>query len=178
MSKLQNVTPEQAQGELANVYADIKKQMGGVIQLFQALGNSTAALNGYLSIGGLLKGGHLSAVELETISLVTAQANSCEYCLSAHTVLGKKVGMKPEEILDARKGTTSDPKAKALISFVREVISEKGRTSDKSFSELQAAGYTDAQVPEIFLAIVQNIYTNYFNNFNGTKLDFPKVDSI
>lgn len=178
MTRLQNITPEQATGELVTTYDAIKKQMGGVVNLFQALGNNHQALTAYLQIGGLLKDSGLSAIELETISLLTAQLNGCEYCQSAHSALGKMAGMKPEEILSARNGHGSDAKSTALVRFVKEVISEKGRVSDSSFSALKSAGYTNAQVPAIFLSVVQNIFTNYFNNFNGTVVDFPKVEKI
>lgn len=179
MTRIKNIAPEQAQGEIATTYDGIKKAMGGkVINLFQALGNSNAALNGYLQVGGLLKSGHLSAQELETIALVSAQSNGCEYCQSAHTVLGKMAGLSEDQMVAVRKGTSTDPKTQALVGFVKEVLAEKGKISDTTFKNLQIAGYTDAQVPEIFLAITQNIYTNYFNNFNKTEVDFPKAQAI
>lgn len=178
MSRLNNVTPEQATGDLAATYGAIKKQMGGVVNLFQALGNNPSSLTAYLQIGGLLKDSGLSAVELETIALVSARTNGCHYCESAHSALGKMAGMKPEEILTVRKGEGSDTKSKALVHFVKEVISEKGRVSDATFNSIKAAGYNDSQVTAIFLSVAQNIFTNYFNNFNGTVVDFPKIEKV
>lgn len=178
MSRLQNVKPEQAQGKLAETYGAIKQQMGGVINLFQALGNSNEALNGYLAVGGLLKSGHLSATELETIALVSAQANGCEYCTSAHTTLGKMSGLSAESMVSIRKGQGENEKSSALVSFVREAIGERGRVSDQTLGRLKHAGFSDAQIPEIFLAISQNLYTNYFNNFNQTVVDFPAAPKI
>lgn len=178
MTRLQNVTPDQATGDLAQTYGAIKKQMGGVVNLFQALGNNHQALTGYLQIGGLLKESGLSAVELETIALLSAQMNGCEYCQSAHSALGKMAGMKPDEILSVRKGTGTDTKSTALVKFVKEVISEKGRVSDATFNSIKSAGYNDSQVTAIFLSAAQNIFTNYFNNFNGTVVDFPKIEKV
>lgn len=178
MSRLENVKPDKAVGDLAETYSAIKKQMGGVVNLFQALGNSSQALNGYLTIGGLLKSGHLSATELETIALVSAQTNGCEYCTSAHTTLGKMAGLSQETMISIRKGQGENDKSSALITFVREILSERGRVSDQTVNRLKTAGFTDAQIPEIFLAIAQNVYTNYFNNFNQTEVDFPAVTKI
>lgn len=176
MSRLNNVTPEQATGDLAATYGAIKKQMGGVVNLFQALGNNPSSLTAYLQIGGLLKDSGLSAVELETIALVSAHTNGCDYCESAHSALGKMAGMKPEEILSVRKGEGSDAKSKALVHFVKEAISEKGRVSDATFNSIKSAGFNDSQVTAIFLSVAQNLFTNYFNNFNGTVVDFPKIE--
>lgn len=178
MTRLNNVTPEQATGELATTYGEIKKQMGGVVNLFQALGNNPSSLNAYLQIGGLLKASGLSPVDVETISLVAAHTNGCGYCESAHTALGKMAGMKSEEILSARKGDGLDKKSKALIQFTKEVISEKGRVSDRTFHSIKEAGYSDSQITAVFLSIAQNILTNYFNNFNGTVVDFPKIEKV
>ena len=178
MSRLNNVTPEQATGELADTYGAIKKQMGGVVNLFQALGNNPNSLTAYLQIGGLLKSSGLSGVDLETISLVSAHTNGCEYCESAHTALGKMAGMKPEEILSVRRGVGLDPKSKALVQFVKEVVSERGHVSNETFNALKLAGYNDSQVTAIFLSVAQNIFSNYFNNFNGTVTDFPKIEKV
>ena len=178
MSRLNNVTPEQATGDLAATYGAIKKQMGGVVNLFQALGNNPSSLTAYLQIGGLLKDSGLSAVELETIALVSAHTNGCDYCESAHSALGKMAGMKPEEILSVRKGEGSDAKSKALVHFVKEAISEKGRVSDATFNSIKSAGFNDSQVTAIFLSVAQNLFTNYFNNFNGTIVDFPKIEKV
>lgn len=178
MSRIGYIAPEQASGKLAETYSAIKKQMGGVIKLFQALGNSDQALGGYLAVAGLLKEGHLSAKELETIALVSAQTNSCEYCTAAHTTLGKMVGFKQQETVDIRRGKAPDAKLQALVNFVREAISERGRVSNETFEKLREQGYTNEQVPEIYLAISQNVYTNYFNNFNGTEVDFELPESI
>jgi uncharacterized peroxidase-related enzyme len=178
MSRLNNVTPDQATGELAATYGAIKKQMGGVVNLFQALGNNQAALSGYLQMGELLKNSGLSAVDLETVSLVSAHTNGCEYCESAHSAIGKMVGMKPEEILSIRKGDGIDPKSKALVRFVKEAVAERGRVSDATFNAIKAAGYSDSQITALFLAIAQNLYSNFFNNFNGTIIDFPKIEKV
>lgn len=178
MSRIENIKPEQATGDLAETYGAIKKQMGGVVNLFQALGNSHQALIGYLTVGNLLKSGNLTAKDLETIALVSAQTNGCEYCTSAHTALGKMAGLSADAMLMIRKGQGADEKTQALIDFTKEVIGERGHVSDQTLTRLKKVGFTNSQIPEIFLSVAQNIYTNYFNNFNHTTVDFPAVPKI
>ena len=53
------------------------------------MARSPAVLDGYLSFAGALAGGRLGAKVREQIALTTAEANGCEYCLSAHTLIGR-----------------------------------------------------------------------------------------
>lgn len=178
MARLKSVKVEEAQGKTVELYSAIKGSLGGVPNLFQSLGNSPKALETFLGIGGGLKGSLLSGPEQGAIALVVAQANSCDYCLAAHTVLGGMQKLSPEEMAANRKGTSNDSKRKALIELTKEIVSEKGRVSDKSLSNFRSAGYTDAHVPEVLLSVIQNIYTNYFNNLNQTEIDFPLAPKI
>jgi len=178
MTRLKTITPEEATGETANVYGAIKSALGGIPNIFQGIANSPRALGIFLSIGEGLKSGLLSGAEQELIALAVAQKNSCEYCLSAHTVLGKMNGLNEQQMLDIRRGNSEDSKRQALIKLVSEIVSEKGHISDATLDNFRGQGYTDAHVPEVLLSIVQNIYTNYFNHINKTVVDFPKPPSI
>ena len=63
----------------------VKKQLGVVPNLFRVVGNSPAALEGYLGLNGALGKGELEAATRERIALAVAEVNACDYCLSAHT---------------------------------------------------------------------------------------------
>jgi AhpD family alkylhydroperoxidase len=39
------------------------------------------------------------------VNLVVSQVNECEYCLAAHTVLGKMNGLTDGQILEIRQGS-------------------------------------------------------------------------
>ena len=39
---------------------------------------------------------------MQAINLAVSQANECNYCLAAHTALGKMAGFSEEETLDLR----------------------------------------------------------------------------
>lgn len=176
MSRIAGITPDQATGHTAEVYSAIKKSIGSVPNLFQAVGVNSHVLQTYLGLGPSLK--LLSGAEQETVALVTSQINSCEYCLAAHTVIGGMYGLNKEETLDIRKGRSSDAKRNALAAFVTEVVAERGRVSDKAFSNLKQVGYTDAHIPEILLVVAATTFTNVFNNVNHTAVDFPAVEKI
>lgn len=176
MSRINAITPEQATGHTAEVYSAITKALGKVPNLFQAIGVNSNALQTLLGIGPSLK--TLTGAEKETIALVVAQLNNCGYCLSAHTLLAGMHGISKDETLNIRKGNSQNSKQKALINFVSEIVMEKGHVSDKTFSEFKEAGYTDAHIPDVLLAVVENFYTNFFNHINKTEIDFPLAEKV
>lgn len=154
----------------------VNKQLGVVPNLFRMVGNSPAALEGYLSLMGALGKGELPAQTRERIALVVAQVNGCDYCLSAHTYLGKNVAKLDEtEIIANRNGGSNDPKAAAAVLFAKQVADARGRVPDTDLDAVKAAGYSDAAVIEIVLNVALNIWTNYINTVAGTQIDFPVV---
>ncbi|MGT2439693.1 carboxymuconolactone decarboxylase family protein [Bradyrhizobium betae] len=46
----------------------------------------------------------LTAKQREIIALAVGQVNECQYCLSAHTLMGKGAGLSPDGIRKAREG--------------------------------------------------------------------------
>src|SRR3954467_11041657 len=96
----------------------VKKQLGVVPNLFRLVGNSPAALEGYLGLNGALAKGALEAPTRERIALAVAEINGCDYCLSAHSYLGKNLAkLSDAEIAANRSGGSSDQKAGAAVRF-------------------------------------------------------------
>jgi uncharacterized peroxidase-related enzyme len=139
--------------------------------------NSPVALETLLGIDGALKKGSLGAKEGEVVKLVVSQAAECDYCLAAHTLIGKKTGLSKEDVLAVRRGTpSSEPRLDTLAEFTRELISTKGTTPASTVEKLKAAGFTDTQIVEVVLAITSITFTNLFNRINDTVVDFPPAD--
>lgn len=142
------------------------------------MANSPAVLEGYLGLSGAFGKGSLSAKNREQIALAVGQANHCDYCLAAHSAIGRMVGLTPDQILDSRRGTAIDPKADAVIRFARKLVDERGRVSDADVAEVRAAGLNDGAIAEVVANVALNIFTNYFNHVAETDIDFPEVEPI
>ena len=154
----------------------VEKQLGVVPNLFRLVANSPAALQGYLGLSGALSKGALSAATRERIALAVAEINGCNYCLSAHTYLGKNLAkLDDAEITANRNGASNDPKADAAVRFAAKVARERGHVSDDDVRVVKLAGYDDAQVIEIVLHVALNTWTNYINEVAKTDIDFPVV---
>ena len=154
----------------------VKKQLGVVPNLFRVVGNSPAALEGYLGLNGALGKGELEAATRERIALAVAEVNGCDYCLSAHTYLGKNLAKLSEaEIAANRDGMSTDSKADAAVRFAVKLVKARGHVSDADVQAVKKAGYNDAQVIEIVLHVALNTLTNYVNEVTKTEIDFPVV---
>lgn len=154
----------------------VKKQLGSAPNLFRMVGNSPAALEGYLGLNGALGKGTLDARTRQRIALAVAEVNGCDYCLAAHTYLGANMAkLDAAEIAANRDGTSSDPKAAAALRFATQLVRERGHVSADAVAAVKAAGYDDAQVVEIVVHVALNTLTNYVNSALGTEVDFPKV---
>ena len=175
MSRLTQVQPDVATGEARELLTAVKTKMGMVPNLTKALANSPAALNAYLQFSGALTHGVLPAKIREQLSLSVGQANHCEYCVSAHSVIGKMVGLTPDQILGSRRGGDTDAKSNAILRFTRSILETKGKVSDPELLELRNLGVTEAEIAEVVANVALNIFTNYFNHVADTDIDFPKA---
>lgn len=178
MNRLFNQPIAESTGHVAQLYAGIKAAVGVVPNAYVNIGsNSPIALETLLSIDGALKKGTLGAKEGEVVKLVVSQAAECDYCLAAHTLIGKKTGLSKEDILAIRRGTpSSDKRMDALAGFTRELITTTGTMSASAVEKIKAAGFADTQIVEIVLAITSITFTNLFNRINDTVVDFPPAD--
>lgn len=177
MSRIAIPAIESATGATAEVYAQIKKAAGSVPNTFAAIGAlGPAALKAVLQADGVLAASSLSKQDQETIKLLVSEVAGCDYCVAAHSLLGKMTGLKPEVLKQIRDGqATGDLKRDALVRFVRDLQQTSGTISEAEFSAIKAAGYTDAQLVDISLAIAVTVFTNVFNRINDTDIDFPPV---
>jgi uncharacterized peroxidase-related enzyme len=154
----------------------VKKQLGIAPNLFRLVANSPAALEGYVSLSGALGKGELPAATCERIALTVAEINGCDYCLSAHTYLGRNVAkLDDAEIAANRGGSSNDRKADAAVKFAAKVTQRRGHVTGEDFAAVKAAGYTDAQIIEIVQHVALNTWTNYINTVGETEIDFPVV---
>ena len=177
MDRITTPAIDSATGATAEVYAQIKKAAGSVPNTFAVIGaHGPAALKAVLNADGVLAGGSLNKQELETIKLVVSVVAGCDYCVAAHSLLGKLTGLPQDVLKQIRDGQpTGDAKRDALIRFVRVIVQTSGTISVSEFDAVKAAGYSDAQLVDISLAISVTSFTNIFNRINDTSVDFPVV---
>jgi uncharacterized peroxidase-related enzyme len=176
MQRIPSVSPENAQGKQKELLDAVQKKMGGVPNLVRVFANSPSVLEGYLALSSALGGGKLDPRQRERIALTVAEANSCAYCASAHTAIGKQAGLDDADIAEARQAHSGNPKARTGLRFARKVLETKGKVSDADLEATREAGYSNEEILEIVANVVLNIYTNYLNHVADTEIDFPSVE--
>lgn len=85
------------------------------------------------------------------------------------------VGLTEDQIHEARRGTSDDPRAESLLRFVHQVLDSKGHVDDADLHSVRTAGYSDAAVAEVVAHISLNVLTNFFNSVAETEIDFPQA---
>ncbi len=144
--------------------------------MFRTMAGSPAVLRSYLGFLESLAEGSLGPAVREQIALAVAERNRCDYCLSAHTALGKLAGLSVIHLTGAREGTATDAKAAAAIRFALAVVESAGDVSDADLARVRSAGCGDAEIGEIIAHVALNVLTNYFNRAARTVVDFPRVE--
>ncbi|TWB88352.1 putative peroxidase-related enzyme [Bradyrhizobium macuxiense] len=177
MSRLSVPNLETDTGPSGQIYAQIKKAVGGVPNAYAAIAaHGPAALKAMVAADAALAGGSLSKRDREIIKLVVSAVGGCDYCVAAHSHFAKLAGVKADALKQIRDGApTGDAKVDVLINFVRKLAQSSGTVSDEDFAAIKAAGYSDAQLVEISLAFATIVFTNVFNRINDTDIDFPAV---
>jgi uncharacterized peroxidase-related enzyme len=168
----------EATGRTAELFKGVRAAVGKVPNSYIGIGgNSPVALEAVLSLETSLKKSSLSARDIEVAKLVVSQTTGCEYCLAAHTLMGKKIGLDREAILALRQARTSgDARDDALARFVLHLMTTSGTVQTDVVTAIKQAGFTDAQIVDVTMAIVSITFTNLFNRINDTTLDFPAAD--
>ncbi|MFN6993400.1 MAG: carboxymuconolactone decarboxylase family protein [Aquincola tertiaricarbonis] len=148
---------------------------GATPNMFRAVANSPAALQSMWSAFGALGGGVLPAKLGEQIAVAVADRNACEYCLAAHTALGRKAGASAEEMQQAQAGESADARTQAALRFALKLVNDRGQVADADVQAVRAQGFTDEEIVEILAHVALNLFTNYVNVAFAVPVDFPAV---
>jgi uncharacterized peroxidase-related enzyme len=173
MQRILPVEPGQASGKTKEQLDQIQKRFHRVPNMHATMANAPAVLDAYLAMNAALAHSSLDAVLRERISLAVASANSCDYCLAAHSAGAKALKIDDAEIAKARDAESSNPHYQAALKFARAVVEDMGQVTDAEMAAVKKAGWSDAAILEITAAVAANIFTNYFNHVVGTQVDFP-----
>jgi len=176
MARVAVIDPQSATGEAKELLDAVQSGLGMVPNFIRVLANSPAALGAFLGIHGIAGAGVLDPLTRERIALAVAEQNACQYCVSAHTAIGRNVGLDNEEILAARGGKSSDAKAEAALTFAGALVENTGQVSMAEFDAVRAAGHSDAEIIEIITHVAMNIFTNMLGKATQVEIDFPTVE--
>ncbi len=175
MARLNIVDSDLATGEAKELLDAVQQQLGATPNFIRVLANSPSTLAGFVSLNSNLGRGKLDLQTRERIALAMAEANACQYCVSAHTVLADQAGLDEAEIQAARAGSSSDTKADAAVKFAKSVLDSKGEVTTGELEAVREAGFDDEEIVEIIAHVAVNTWTNFLGKVGRIDIDFPEV---
>lgn len=176
MQSIKKLTISNTQGKAKELLEGAKKAMGKELNIFGAMANSPAALEGLLNFNSALSKGKLNPKLREQLALGIAGQNKCNYCASAHTYIAEQSGVPASECFVNLQAKSSDKKTQAALTFASQIIQKHGSVSEFDLKAIRDAGFSDEELIEILAHVALNTFTNYFNNTFKTEIDFPVVE--
>jgi uncharacterized peroxidase-related enzyme len=158
---------------IGSVLEQAQAKLGFVPNMYRNMANVPGLLETYLAgYDRFRSGSGFSPAEQETVLLAISRANSCEYCMAAHSTIADRSGV-PTEVTDAlRNGTTiPDAPLDALARFTTRLVETRGRPGAEDLEAFTSAGYSGTDVLQVLLAIAVKTISNYTNHLFGTEVD-------
>lgn len=176
MSRIRVIENDSATPEQTELLRAVQTKLGMVPNFIKVFANSPSALRAFLGLHSIAEEGALDPQTRERIALSLAQKNSCAYCLSAHTAIGRKAGLDGEEMEANRSGSSGDGKAAAAVRFARSLAEHNGEVTTAEIKAVREAGYGDAEIVEIITHVGLNLLTNILGKASRVSIDFPAVE--
>lgn len=172
------IDPETATGSARELLDATRRQLGRVPNLYRAMANSPKGLGAYLAFRGALQNGALDNKMCERIALLTAELNSCDYCVAAHVFRGQKIGLSAAELNNTRLASSDSPKIHAALAFVVALIDGRGAVPAATKDALTRQGWSEEEIGEIVGHVALNVFSNYFKQVADPELDFPTAPDL
>ncbi len=178
MSRIPAINPNQATGQAHKLLEGVQSKLGFTPNILRTMANSPAVLQGYLDFSNALSKGNLSPKFREQVALAVSEVNDCQYCLAAHSAIGRSVGLSEEAIGDSRRGESPDTKEAIALALVRNVVENRGWVSDEDMAKLHKVGFSQSDIVELIANISLALFTNYLSHVAETEVDFPSVSKL
>jgi len=177
MSTINVPTREEVSASNQAIFDELKKNLGLVPNLYATFALSETALATYLALQNAKS--TVSGKAREVVNLVVSQVNQCEYCLAAHTMLGKMNGFSAEQIIEIRRGHASfDAKLDALARLTKGIAENRGHVDQTLVQAFFAAGWTKENLVDAIVAIGDKVVSNYLHSTTKIPVDFPAAPKL
>jgi uncharacterized peroxidase-related enzyme len=159
------------------IFDQLKSGLGMVPNLYATFAHSNTALATYMAFQNAKSS--VSGKAREVVNLVVSQVNACQYCLAAHTMLGKMNGLTAEQILEIRHGHASfDAKFDALARLTQAIVLSRGHVDPALVEAFFAAGWTKENLVDAIVVIGDKTVSNYLHSTTRIPVDFPAAPAL
>jgi alkylhydroperoxidase family enzyme len=142
-----------------------------------ALAGSPAALRGYARFRSELRRGELDVQMLERIALAIAEYHGSQPGIALHSRTARHAGLALDEVALAREFDSKDPRAAALLTYLKAVVENPGRPPMHLHEEAREAGWTDEQILEAIAYVALERFTAMVNVAGDVPVDGSVEDT-
>ncbi len=176
MPRISVVEKNEVSEDVQEIFTEIESAFGKVPNLFKTYSHFPPLLKAnWDKVKALMMQGKLSRKTKETIAVLVSKDNSCSYCVAAHTVALKSIGVTEEEIEmienDIEKSDFTE-KEQRLITFARKANKDPNRITDEEFEVLKKAGATEPEIVEALGVMELFAAFNKFLDSLNVEVDF------
>lgn len=177
MTTINVPTREEVSATNQVIFDSLKKGLGMVPNLYATFAHSETALATYMAFQNAKSS--ISGKAREVVNLVVSQVNECQYCLAAHTMLGKMNGFTDAQIIEIRRGHASfDTKLDALARLTKGITQSRGHVEQALVDAFFAAGWTKENLVDAIVIIGDKTVSNYLHSTTKIPLDFPAAPAL
>lgn len=150
----------------------VEAHYGFVPNLLGMMSESPGLLKGYVTLSKLFAETTLSPLQQQVVLLTVSRFNGCDYCMAAHSMSAKRVGLPQDIIESLRQGVAvSNDNLESLRAFTTAILESRGFPAEDDVERFIEAGYSRANVLDVVLGIGLKLLSNYTNHIVHTPLD-------
>lgn len=169
MSWIKEIDISEAEGKLAQTYAELIEKRGKVSNILMVHSLNPDAMSNHLDLYMTIMFGKsgLSRAERESIAVVVSASNECAYCVNHHAEALRRY-VKNEEVINllmtADGLETLEPRLSNIVRYAEKLTSAPGAMTESDLDELRSEGLDDKDILDLTLIV------SYFNFVNRIAL--------
>ncbi len=177
MARIKALENRDVSQETKLIFSEIEANFGITPNIFRTMAHFPPLLKAnWEKVKAVMMQGNLSRKVKETIAVLISKDNSCQYCVGAHTMWLKAIGVTEKEIENINniklEEAGFDKKEIALILFAQKVNTQSNQITKTEFDELIKLGASEHDIVETLGVMELFTAFNKFINALEVDLDF------
>ena len=162
-------TPETAPHLARETLIRTQAALGFIPTMYAKQAEAPQLLEAYRTVAALFEQTSLSQEERLVVSMTASRFHECDFCMTAHSWLGRKSGIEDALVDGLRSGEPlDDPRLEALTQFVRAGLEKRGQVTNYDRDAFFAAGFAPRHALEVVLGLAAKVMTNFTNAIADT----------
>ncbi|MDQ1661445.1 MAG: hypothetical protein QOJ68_1425 [Blastococcus sp.] len=175
MPYLQVVDEDQAEGQLADLFASERRSWGYLPNLARTLGMRPAVYAAWRSLNGAIKAA-MPPQRYELATVAAAAELGSSYCCLAHGKVLARLMSEEQAIAVVEDPTALEPLDRAIVALSRKMVRDAPGVGPDDIAPLREAGLTDEEIYDVVLAVSARCFFSTMLDATGTVADEEFMD--